>query len=88
MLRFPQCDEGWITQVLGFPQLQHAIFRVSADEVLVRVVTDANHVFLMDLDRQKNNTSGITLSTQEPGNRKTTERKAGFVVGAAQVKLM
>ena len=73
--------------MLGFPQLQHAILGVSADEVLMRVVTDADHIFLVDLDRKKT-TPGVTRSTQEPGNRKTTERKAGFVVGTTHVKLM
>ena len=34
----------------GLPELQEAVFAVGADQVLVGVVGDADHIFLMDLE--------------------------------------
>jgi hypothetical protein len=34
----------------GLPELQEAVFAVGADQVLVGVVGDADHIFLMNLE--------------------------------------
>lgn len=39
--------------ISGFPKLQQTILAVCADEVLVRVVGDADHILLMDLRREE-----------------------------------
>lgn len=37
----------------GLPELQQPVLTVGADEVLVGVVGDADHVLLMDLERRR-----------------------------------
>ena len=44
---------GWSDASSRFPELQQTVLAVGGDQVLVRVVGDADHVFLVDLQEEE-----------------------------------